>query len=131
MITFAKHTHEHSKMEKVGFYLSVACAIHCIATPVLVTLLPFLGSSFVGNHDWEIWFIGGSLVLAGVILMNDYFKHKNLIPITLLFGTVLIKILEINWLGHQYEFLTGSLGAFFIALAYFLNWRYKDRVCGC
>jgi hypothetical protein len=131
MITFAKHTHEHSKMEKVGFYLSVACAVHCIATPVLVTLLPFLGSSFIGNHAWEIWFIGGSLVLAGVILWNDYLKHKNLIPLILLLGTVAVKALEIIWLGHKYEFITGSLGAFFIALAYFLNWKYKEKACAC
>jgi hypothetical protein len=49
----------------------------------------------------------------------------------LLLGTVAVKALEMVWLGHQYEFITGSLGAFFIALAYFLNWRYKDKVCGC
>ncbi len=131
MITFAKHTHEHSKVEKVGFYLSVACAIHCIATPILITLLPFLGSSFVGNHSWELWFIGGSLVLAAIILFTDYLKHKNLIPMSLLLGTLVIKTLEILWLEHQYEFITGSLGAFFIALAYFLNWKYKAKACAC
>ena len=131
MITFAKHTHEHNKMERVGFYLSIACAIHCIATPLLITLLPFLGSSFIGNHDWEIWFIGGSLVLAGIILFYDYLKHKNLIPISLLLGTLLVKAFEILWLGHKYEFITGSLGAIFIALAYFLNWKYKEKACNC
>lgn len=131
MITFAKRIHEHSKIEKVGFYLSVACAIHCIATPVLITLLPFLGSSFVGNHSWELWFIGGSLMLAGIILFTDYLKHKNLIPLSLLLGTLVVKTLEILWLGHKYEFITGSLGAFFIALAYFLNWKYKAKACDC
>ena len=131
MITFAKHTHQHNGIEKVGFYLSIACAIHCIATPVLVTLLPFLGSSFIGNHAWEIWFIGGSLVLAGVILMMDYLKHKNLIPMGLLLGALIVKAIEILWLGHQFEFITGSLGAIFIALAYFLNWKYKAQVCDC
>lgn len=118
-------------MEKVGFYLSVACAIHCVATPLLVTLLPFLGSSFIGNHSWEIWFIGGSLVLAGVILFNDYLKHKNLIPMALLIGSLSVKALEIWWLGDKFEFITGSLGAIFIATAYYLNWKYKERVCGC
>lgn len=131
MITFAKHPQEHSKIEKAGFYLSIACAIHCVATPVLITLLPFLGSTFVGNHDWEIWFIGGSLVLAGIILVNDYLKHKNLIPLLLLLGTVLVKTFEILWSGHRYEFITGSLGAVFIASAYFLNWKYKAKACNC
>jgi glucose-6-phosphate-specific signal transduction histidine kinase len=131
MITFTKHTHEHSKIERVGFYLSLACAVHCIATPVLITLLPFLSSGFIGNHAWEIWFIGGSLVLAGVILFNDYLKHKNLVPMSLLLGSMAVKGIEMVWLGHQFEFITGSLGAVFIALAYFLNWKYKEKACGC
>ena len=131
MITLVKHTHPHNGIEKVGFYLSIVCAIHCIATPVLITLLPFLGSSFMADHTWEMWFIGGSLVLAGVILFTDYLKHKNLIPMSLLLGTVAVKALEILWLGHQFEFITGSLGAIFIALAYFLNWKYKATICDC
>ena len=131
MITSVKHTREHSKIEKAGFYLSIACAIHCIATPVLITLLPVLGSNFLGNHSWEIWFIGGSLVLAGVILFNDYLKHKNTIPMTLLFGTLIVKALEIWWLGDKFEFITGSLGAIFIATAYYFNWKYKEKACGC
>jgi phosphoglycerol transferase MdoB-like AlkP superfamily enzyme len=130
MITFTKHTHEHNKIEKVGFYLSLACAVHCIATPVLITLLPFLGGSFISNHSWEIWFIGVSLILASVLLFNDFRKHQNALPLILLAGSLLVKLLEIVWLGHKYEFLTGSLGALFIATAYYFNWKYKKE-CSC
>ena len=117
-------------MEKVGFYLSLICAIHCIATPVLITLLPFLGSSFISNHSWEIWFIGGSLILAGVLLLNDFRKHHHTLPLYLLVGSLLVKVLEIVWLGHQLEFLTGTIGALFIASAYYFNWKYK-KDCSC
>ncbi len=130
MITFAKHTHEHNKMEKIGFYLSLICAIHCIATPIAITLLPFLGSSFISDHSWEIWFIGGSLMLAGILLFSDFKKHQNPMPLYLLIGSLLVKLLEIIWLGHQFEFLTGSLGALFITLAYYFNWKYKKE-CSC
>ena len=130
MITFVKHTHEHNKMEKVGFYLSIICAIHCIATPVIITLLPFLGSSLISDHSWEIWFIGGSLILAGVLLYNDFKIHKNLIPLYLLVGSLVVKTSEIVWLGHEFEFLTGTLGASFIASAYYFNWKYKKE-CSC
>ena len=130
MITFTKHTHEHNRIEKVGFYLSVACAVHCIATPILITLLPFLGGGFVENHTWEVWFIGGSLVLAGVLLHNDYRKHNNALPLTLLVGSLLVKLLEMVWLGEKFEFITGTLGASLIAIAYYFNWKYK-KTCNC
>ncbi|WP_044172455.1 MerC domain-containing protein [Flectobacillus major] len=125
------HSHAHTfKMEKVGFYLSVLCAIHCIATPVVVTILPYLGSKLFHDHSWEIWFIGGSLVLAGVILYNDYKKHHAKLPFVLLLGSLFIKVLEFVWIGEQYEFITGTLGALFIALAYYFNWKYKSA-CNC
>lgn len=130
MITFAKNTQEQNKMEKVGFYLSLLCAVHCIATPILITLLPFLGSSFISDHSWEIWFIGGSLMLASILLWSDFRKHQNPLPLFLLIGSLLVKLLEIVWLGHQFEFLTGSIGALFIASAYYFNWKYKKQ-CGC
>lgn len=130
MITFAKHTHDNNNIEKVGFYLSLICAIHCIATPIVVTLLPFLGSSFINNHSWEIWFIGGSLILAGVLLWNDFRKHHNRLPMYLLVGSMLVKLVELVLLRHQFEFLTGTLGASLIALAYYFNWKYKKE-CSC
>jgi len=117
-------------MEKAGFYLSLICAIHCITTPIIITLLPFLGSSFISNHSWEIWFIGGSLTLAGILLFNDFRKHQKSMPLYLLIGSLFIKLLEIIWLGHKFEFLTGTLGALFIALAYYFNWKYKKE-CSC
>jgi hypothetical protein len=130
MITSAKHTHDKNNIEKVGFYLSLICAIHCIATPIIITLLPFLGSSFINNHSWEIWFIGGSLILAGVLLWSDFRKHHNRLPMYLLIVSMLVKVFEIAWLRHQFEFLTGTLGASLIALAYYLNWKYKKE-CNC
>jgi hypothetical protein len=129
MITTMNHSHDNNKIEKLGFYLSVACAIHCIATPVLITVLPFLGSSLV-NHSWEIWFIGGSLILAGTLLYTDFRKHQNPLPLVLLGASLLTKLVEILWLGDSFEFITGSIGALFIAAAYYFNWKYK-KACSC
>jgi hypothetical protein len=70
------------------------------------------------------------LILAGVLLYTDFKKHKNPIPLYLLIGSLIIKVSEIVWFGHQFEFLTGSLGALFIALAYYFNWKHKKK-CSC
>lgn len=129
MITTMNHSHDNNKIEKLGFYLSVVCAIHCIATPVLITILPFLGSSLV-NHSWEIWFIGGSLILAGTLLYTDFRKHQKSLPLMLLGASLCTKLMEILWTGDSLEFITGSVGALFIAAAYYFNWKYK-KACGC
>jgi hypothetical protein len=132
MITTMKNSERQIlKVEKVGFYLSVLCAIHCIATPILITLVPFLGGSLLENHTWELWFIGGSLALAGVILYSDYKKHENTSPLSLLGLSLFIKLLEVIWLGERLEFITGSLGALLIASAYFINWKSKIKTCTC
>ncbi len=132
MITTMEHTHRHTlKIEKVGFYLSILCAIHCIATPVLITLIPFLGGSLMADHSWELWFIGGSILLAGVILWIDYRKHFNTIPLLLLIGSLIFKLMEVLWLGESFEFITGSIGALLIASAYYINWKAKVKSCSC
>ena len=128
-----ENTHTHnatSKIEKIGFYLSLACAIHCIATPLIMTLLPFIGGHLFANHQWEIGFIAVSVVLAGNILYSDFQKHQNILPLLLLLGSVFVKVAEILWLGEKYEFVTGSLGAMLIAVAYYTNWKYK-ATCNC
>lgn len=132
MITTMEHTHRHTlKIEKVGFYLSILCAIHCIATPLLITLIPFLGGSLLADHTWELWFIGGSLVLANIILMIDYKKHLNAIPLLLLMLSLLIKLSEIVWFADKYELITGGLGGLLIASAYYINWKAKEKSCDC
>jgi len=124
------HSHNETPIEKVGFYLSVICAIHCIATPVVMTVLPYLGSSLFHNHSWEIWFIGASVALAGALLIADYRKHHSIVPLTLLLGSLAVKGIELVWTGEQYEFLTGFVGAILIASAYYFNWKAKAS-CSC
>lgn len=127
-----KQSHRHStiKIEKIGFYVSLLCAIHCIATPLLVTLLPYVGGHLLQNHTWELWFILGSVVLAGAILWGDYKKHQYRLPLTLLLASLSVKALEVLWLGEAFEFITGALGGLLIALAYYFNWKYK-AACTC
>jgi len=35
-----------TKLDKLGIWVSSLCALHCLALPVLVPLLPLIGSSF-------------------------------------------------------------------------------------
>jgi lipoprotein signal peptidase len=131
MSKVSAHTHIITdKIEKIGFYLSVLCAIHCAATPIVLTLMPVFGGSFFKNHSWEIAFVGISLILAVVLLARDYKKHFNKIPLLLLLAGAFVKVSEILFFGEKTEFITGSLTAILIASAYWINWQSKPK-CDC
>jgi hypothetical protein len=125
------HQHgENVRLEKMGFYLSVLCAVHCIAMPLIITLLPFMGSSFLNDHSWELFLIGLSMLLGVWVLWSDYQKHQIRLPLLLLVGSFLIKLIELAYLSHHYEYLTAPIGAILIAAAYYLNWKHKEA-CSC
>lgn len=119
-----------SKLEKIGFWLSVACAIHCLAMPVVITLLPFVGSTLLADHETEFYVLSSSWVLAGILLFVDYRKHQNLWPLALLGGSIAIKLLEIFVLGEDFEVIVSPISGITIAVAYYFNWRYK-KTCAC
>lgn len=119
-----------SRLEKVGFWLSVACAIHCLAMPVLITLLPFIGGSFLADHETEFYVLGSSWLLAGILLYNDYRKHKTILPLSLLAGSVATKLLEVFVLGEASEVYMAPIGGLLIAVAYYFNWKHK-AACAC
>ncbi|MFN8357920.1 MAG: MerC domain-containing protein [Spirosomataceae bacterium] len=119
-----------TQLEKIGFWLSVACAIHCLAMPVLITLLPFVGSSFLADHETELYVLGGSWLLAGVLLFLDFRKHHQRLPLILLAASIGIKLLEVLVLGEAYELIASPLSGLGIAVAYYFNWRY-NKACAC
>jgi hypothetical protein len=85
-----KHQHHHSA--KTGSFLALACAVHCMMTPVLLTALPVLGSSFIINPFLEIGLIIGSTVLSGTSLVRSYQVHKIKTPLVWLLTAVLLII---------------------------------------
>ena len=65
-------------LDLVGTYLSLACAIHCIALPLLVVVLPLVGLSFFLNHTVEKVFVVASILLAAFNLCWGYTVHKKI-----------------------------------------------------
>ena len=51
-------------VDNTGACLSFACALHCMAMPLLVTILPLIGLSFLVSEPAELAIIGGAVVLA-------------------------------------------------------------------
>lgn len=53
-----------SRLDCIGTCVSLACAVHCMALPFVLYLLPFLGLSLLAEDQFEIAIIAVSLLIA-------------------------------------------------------------------
>lgn len=65
------------KLDKIGFYSSMTCAIHCMIMPLIITFLPYIGLSFFASElfEWIILFTSAALGISSICL--GYNTHKN------------------------------------------------------
>ena len=66
-----------SRTDAVGIGLSVLCAIHCAATPVLVAMLPTLGLSWFESPWVHQAAFFGCFALAGWAILSGYRVHRR------------------------------------------------------
>lgn len=94
-------------LDKVGIFLSALCVMHCLATPFLLFLSPWLGSIF--ESKWSHLGIFIFIVPVAYFTFYRFYKnHRNKNP--MIFGTIGIILLGIALLspGHQWEINHGE-----------------------
>jgi MerC mercury resistance protein len=119
-----------NKLERFGAGASLLCAIHCAATPVLLAVLPFLGSRLAGSHWAEILLIGVAASVGYLTLSLSFRRHRRPLPLCLLtLGLALVGIGHTPPF-HQFETIVAVTGGLTLAGAQFLNRRYAGP-CSC
>jgi succinate-acetate transporter protein len=115
-------------LEKLGFSLSLLCALHCLATPFLLAFLPAFGELF--PEELELPIILASFGIATMVIGRDMHTHKHFLPLILVVSSFLVLIVS-NLFTNQHIFdVVGIVG---ILAAYLLNWHKlrKAKVCAC
>ncbi|MFL0298814.1 MerC domain-containing protein [Aquirufa novilacunae] len=116
--------------EKVGVFLSLLCAIHCLALPIILFVAPYLASSFAFSVTVEWILVVVSFGMALLLLWQDFRKHRKPMPLYFLGIGVLIKLVDTLVGLKSIEWVFGlSLGVF-ITLAYWYNYKHKTA-CTC
>jgi hypothetical protein len=116
---------------------SLLCALHCAALPFVLALLPALGLGFLANHGFERAFIACASVLAIVMAVAGYRRHR-----TARAFAFLIPGLALLWLGgFAFDLANATLwhslfvaaGGTCVALAHVVNLRLarEPQVCDC
>ena len=117
-------------VEKVGVFLSLLCAIHCLALPLILFAAPYLASSIAFSPLAEWILVIGSFGMALLLLWQDFRKHRQPMPLYFLGLAVLIKLVDTLVGMKSIEWIFGlSLGVF-ITLAYWYNYKHKTA-CTC
>jgi len=72
----SKSVEENSRVDHIGIWASVLCAIHCALTPVLLILLPTFGKAW--SHPATHWGMALVVIPIAVFMMRKGFqKHRK------------------------------------------------------
>jgi hypothetical protein len=121
------HTHAHKNVDRsnrISALLTLACAIHCAAMPMLISVLPLLGLQFLASHLLEGILLAVGIGFGAYGVLRAYFtQHRDIRPVIVLaVGTVLI-LLGMLVVSHEVEPFLVSIGALCVGAAQLLNIR--------
>ena len=116
--------------KNISASLPILCAIHCMATPFMLSALPLLSLDFLASELFEWLLIGLSAVLAFYILSKDILQSHGQWFILLIASAGFALVIAAHLLGHELWWLP-VLGALCITAAYFINWHYLHKTKCC
>ena len=121
--------------DRFAILLSGICAIHCIALPVVASVIPLLTATIHHGHDiHEFWFHQFILLfilpISLIALVTGYRSHNKLLPVViaglglavLTFIALFAEQLLINGtIPHEGETLLTIVGGVIHAIGHILN----------
>lgn len=114
-------------LDRVAIAISGVCLIQCLATPLLLTLLPVLGGTVLHGEFFHRLLVFVILPTSGVAFLIGCRRHRRwrvLLPATI--GLVLIvtaAVLGYGRLGVVGETAMTVMGSLFLAWAHLRNFR--------
>lgn len=124
--------------DKTAIGLSLLCAIHCLASPLLVVLLPSLSALQLDNEAFHFWMVVAVVPTSVYALTMGCKQHKHyrlltygFIGLACLISAV---VLGEALLGEAGEKILTVIGATIIAYGHFQNYRLcqqHKKHCDC
>lgn len=119
------------QLDRFGIWISSLCAIHCLALPLLLPILPLIGSSIFAETWFERTILSLSLLVGAWALLSGFYRyHRRLYPLFCLLAGGLIYWNK-DILGHSMEPFTIALGAGLLVGAHIANLRLCNQNKKC
>lgn len=126
-----------SMADKASIGLSVLCALHCLALPLVVVLLPSLVALGLEDESFHLWLVIVVIPVSAYALVMGCSKHRRM-------GVLYIGLLGMGilclapFVGHEFlgelgEKLLTLIGAVLIAATHIRNYRLcrQSTSCNC
>jgi hypothetical protein len=125
--------------DKMAIGLSIACAVHCLALPVLILMLPNIAALNLDNEAFHVWMVV-VVIPCSVYALFLGCKEHNRRQFWVLAGIGLTMLVLALALGEAHiaeagEKIMTLLGASLVAAGHWLNYRlcqaqqHKDCAC--
>jgi hypothetical protein len=113
--------------DKLAISLSMVCAVHCLALPILLVAVPSLVASQLNNEAFHLWMVA-AVVPSSIYALTLGCKQHKYYRLIALGGVGLVLLVLAVALGEELigEFGEKALtlvGASFVAIGHFLNYR--------
>lgn len=127
----------HSFTDKMAISLSLLCAFHCLAFPVVILMLPSIAALPLNDEAFHLWMVLAVIPTSIYALSVGCNKHKRhqviglgIIGLVFLASAVFIPETYINELGEK---ILTVIGACIISLGHYWNYQLcqQHRQCAC
>jgi hypothetical protein len=110
--------------DKIGMCLSLSCAAHCAAAPLLIAGLAAAGFELALGDFWHSLFLLGTCLLAAANFTRSFRRHRRpeIWPLFLLAATTLAAGRFAGEGPHETMLMAG--GGLLLAVCHLLNHRY-------
>lgn len=115
------------RLDIIGTVLSVACAIHCLAFPLLIWLGAIAAAGGIFSELTEKIVFGVSIVICGWSLFSSYSYYRKPTPFVFLGLSIVLIGASLLVHGEALEVSFSVAGGLCIATAHLLNRRFLRK----
>jgi hypothetical protein len=117
-----------ARLDQLGVGLSLACAIHCMAFPLLVAVLPLAGLGFLVEGPIEVLLVLASPGMAAGSLCWGFRLHRRWHVFVVLSAALALIVAGRVLVEEPYEIVLVVTGALLLAGCHLLN-RHLCLTC--
>ena len=123
--------------DKMAMSLSLLCAIHCLAFPLIIVMLPSLAALQLDDEAFHVWMVLAVIPISVYALTIGCKQHKRYRLLILgLFGLLFLLSALLSGedlIGEFWEKALTVVGAVTIALGHYWNYRLCQHqdFCAC
>ena len=118
----------HTVVDNVGACLSFACAVHCMAAPLLMTVLPLVGLGFILSESAELALVFGAVGVAVGSFTWGYRNHRKWRVFLMLGGALILIYIARFHASEGSEVIFMAMGGLLLAVVHLIN-RRLCRMC--